>query len=57
LQQIPILAASKKNYEKELEKILGFYQNERSHDFDDDILKTQLQFFSKNFPHKEHLFF
>ena len=57
LQQILILAASKKNYDKELEKILGFYNNERSHDFDEDILKTQLQIFSKNFPPKEHLFF
>ena len=36
-------------------KILGFYNNERSHDFDEDILKTQLQIFSKNFPLKEQL--
>ena len=57
LQQVLILAASKKNYDTELKKILGFYNNERSHDFDEDILKTQLQFFSKNFPPKEHLFF
>ena len=39
----------------ELKKILGFYNNERSHDFDEDILKTQLQIFSKNFPLKEQL--
>ena len=26
------------------------------HDFDEDILKTQLQIFSKNFPLKEQLF-
>ena len=36
-------------------KILGFYNNERSHDFDEDILKTQLQIFSKNFPLKDQL--
>ena len=47
LQQVLILAASKKNYDTELKKILGFYNNERSHDFDEDILKTQLQIFSK----------
>ena len=35
LQQILILAASKNNYDKELEKILEFYNNERSHDFDE----------------------
>ena len=40
---------------KELKKILGFYNNERSHNFDEDILKTQLQIFSKNFPLKEQL--
>jgi hypothetical protein len=57
LQQILILAAFKKNYDRELEKILGFYNNERSHDFDEVILKTQLQIFSKNFLPKEHLFF
>ena len=55
LQQVLILAASKKNYDTELKKILGFYNNERSHDFDKDILKTQLQIFSKNFPLKEQL--
>ena len=32
-----------------------FYNNERSHDFDEDILRTQLQIFSKNFPFKEQL--
>ena len=57
LQQVLILAASKKNYDTELKKILGFYNNERSHDFDKDILKTQLQIFSKNFPLKEQLVF
>ena len=36
LQQFLILAASKKNYDTELNKILGFYNNERSHDFDYD---------------------
>ena len=35
LQQILILTASKNNYDKELEKILEFYNNERSHDFDE----------------------
>ena len=55
LQQGLILAASKKNYDTELKKIIGFYNNERSHDFDEDILKTQLQIFSKNFPLKEQL--
>ena len=55
LQQVLILAASKKNYDTELKKILGFYNNERSQDFDEDILKTQLQIFSKNFPLKEQL--
>ena len=49
LQQVLILAASKKNYDTELKKILGFYNNERSQDFDEVILKTQLQIFSKNF--------
>ena len=49
LQQVLILAASKKNYDTELKKILGFYNNERSHDFDEDILKTQLQIFFKTF--------
>jgi hypothetical protein len=34
-----------------------FYYSERSHDFDEDILKTQLQIFSKNFPLKEQLVF
>ena len=34
------------NYNTELKKILGFYNNE-SHDFDENILKTQLQIFSK----------
>ena len=55
LLQVLILDASKKNYDTELKKILGFYNNERSHDFDEDILKTQLQIFSKNFPFKEQL--
>ena len=50
--QVIILAASKKNYDIELKKILGFYNNERSHDFDEDILKTR---FSKKFPLKEQL--
>ena len=45
LLQVLILDASKKNYDTELKKILGFYNN----DFDEDILKTQLQIFSKNF--------
>ena len=57
LNTIYILAAYKKNYSKELKKILGFYNNEKSHDFDEDTLKTQLQIFSKNFPPEEHLFF
>ena len=35
LQQILILAASKNNYGNELEKIIEFYNNERSHDFDE----------------------
>ena len=42
LQQVLILAASKKTYDTELKKILGFYNNERSHDFDEDISKTFL---------------
>ena len=42
-------------YDTELKKILGFYNNERSHNFDEDILKTQLQIFFKNFPLKEQL--
>ena len=33
LLQVLILDASKKNYDTELKKILGFYNNERSHDF------------------------
>merc|ERR1712008_345471 len=55
LQQVLILAASKKNYDTKLKKNLEFYNDERSHDFDEDILKTQLQIFSKNFPLKEQL--
>ena len=42
LQQILILAASKKNYDKELEKILGSYNNERSHEL--KILELFLEF-------------
>ena len=40
-QQILILAASKNNYDNKLEKILEFYNNERSHDFDEkNLLKS-----------------
>ena len=42
-------------FDTELKKMLRFYNNERSHDFDEDILKTQLQIFSKNFPFKKQL--
>ena len=45
LQQILILAASKKNYDKELEKILEFYNNKRSNDFYE---KNLLKSFQKN---------
>ena len=43
LQQILILAASKNNYDKELEKILEFYNNKRSNDFDENNLLKSLQ--------------
>ena len=43
LQQILILAASKNNYDKELEKILEFYNNKRSNDFDEKNLLKSLQ--------------
>ena len=52
LLQVLILDASKKNFDTELKKVLEFYNNERSHDFDVDTLKTQLHIFSKNFPFK-----
>ena len=42
LQQVLILAASKKSWKRFV-------------DFDKDILKKQLQIFSKNFPLKEQL--
>ena len=49
LHQVQIFAASKKNYDIELKKIHGFYNNERSHDFDEDILKPSYKSFLKTF--------
>jgi hypothetical protein len=57
LQQLLILAATKQNYEEKLKKILDFYNNERSHDFNEDLLRTQLLSFSANFPTKENVVF
>ena len=38
-----------------MKKILEFYNSERSHDFDEVKLRTQLKYFSANFPRKETL--
>ena len=50
-----ILVAKNQPYEEKLKKILEFYNNERSHDFDEARLRTQLKYFSANFPKKESL--
>ena len=55
LQQVLILVAKNQPYEEKLKKILEFYNNERSHDFDEVKLRTQLKYFSANFPRKETL--
>jgi len=57
LQQLLLLAAGNGDYETKLKQILSFYNNDRSHDFDEDTLKTQLKIFSANFPAKEKLVF
>ena len=38
-----------------MNKILEFYNNDRSHDFDEGKLRTQLKYFSANLPKKETL--
>ena len=55
LQQVLILAASKKDYEDKLKEILKFYNNEKSHDFNEDTLRMQLKVFSANFPEKDDI--
>ena len=55
LQQVLLLVAKNQPYEEKLKKILEFYNNERSHDFDEVKLRTQLKYFSANFPKKETL--
>ena len=52
LQQYLLLVAKNQPYEEKLKKILEFYNNERSHDFDEVKLRTQLKYFSANFPRK-----
>ena len=52
LQQVLILAANGNDYEDNLKKILEFYNNEKSHDFNEDCLRTHLRIFSTNFPKK-----
>ena len=53
LQQVLILAAKKEDYEEKLKEVLQFYNNEKSHDFNEDSLRTQLKMFSANFPQKD----
>ena len=53
LQQVLILAAKKEDYEEKLKEVLQFYNNEKSHDFNEDNLRTQLKMFSANFPPKD----
>ena len=36
----------KEDYEEKQKEILQFYNNEKSHDFNEDILRTQLRMFS-----------
>ena len=57
LQQLLLLAAGNGDYETKLKQILSFYNNDRSHDFDEDALKTQLKIFSATFPAKEKFVF
>ena len=45
MQNLLLLAASKKSYEKELKDFLTFYKD----DFDEDLLEAQLKTFSNNF--------
>ena len=53
LQQVLILAAKREDYEEKLKEILQFYNNEKSYDFNEDSLRTQLRVFSANFPKKD----
>ena len=55
LNQVLILVAKNQHYGQKLNKILEFYNNNRSHDFDEGKLGTQLKYFSANFPKKETL--
>ena len=57
LQKLLILAAESSDYDAKLKQILSFYNNERSHDFDEDSLKIQLKIFSANFPKREKIVF
>ena len=52
LQQVLILASNGNDYEDNLKEILEFYNNEKSHDFNEDCLRTHLRIFSTNFPKK-----
>ena len=42
LQQVLLLVAKNQPYEEKLKEILEFYNNERSYDFDEVKLRTQL---------------
>ena len=53
LQQVLILAAKKEDYEEKLKEVLQFYNNEKSYDFNEDSLRTQLKMFSANYPQKD----
>ena len=44
-QQVLLLVAKNQHYEEKFKKILEFYNNERSHDFDEVKLRTQLKYF------------
>ena len=55
LNQVLLLVAKNQPYGQKLNKILEFYNNDRSHDFDEGKLRTQLKYFSANLPKKETL--
>ena len=46
-------AKQKEDYEEKLKEVLQFYNNEKSQDFNEDSLRTQLKMFSANFPQKD----
>ena len=48
LNQVLLLVAKNQPYGQKLNKILEFYNNDRSHDFDEGKLRTQLKYSSAN---------